>query len=148
MNATENTAENTNEQTQTGWEPTEADHQVIAKLNSSAQHPVRRGQEFYTVKALDPAYRTAEDVRALPVLAHYFGGSCDWLVLGMDEEGVAYGFACLGDPMDAEYGAFSLPEIESINRGLLIFERDEHWEQTTIAELKEEQRWAEILRWA
>lgn len=141
MTTTENT-------TEAAWTPTEADREAIARLNASAQHVQRRGQEFYAVEMMDPAYKEAEDVRTLPVLGHYFGGSCDWLVMGMDAEGIAYGFACLGDPLDAEYGAFSLPEIESINRGLLIFERDEHWETTTIAELKETPRWSEILRWA
>ncbi|MGW9550642.1 hypothetical protein ACWG8W_06255 [Citricoccus zhacaiensis] len=130
-----------------GWEPTDADHIAIAMLNGIAQHTTRRGQSFYSVEMLDPTYMEAEDVRELPVLGHYFGGSCDWLVVGMDNQGVGYGYACLGDPMDAEFGSFSLVEIESINKGLLIFERDEHWTPRTFAELKQEQRWAEILRY-
>ncbi|GAA4767969.1 hypothetical protein [Citricoccus nitrophenolicus] len=131
-----------------GWVPTDADHIAIAKLNASAQHTERRGQAFYSVEMMDPTFKESEDIRELPILGHYFGGSCDWLVVGHDEYGIAYGYACLGRAIDAEWGAFSLEEIESINKGLLVFERDEHWAVTTVAELKQTQRWSEILHYA
>lgn len=75
------------------------------------------------------------------VHAHYFVGSCDWLVTEYDPaEDVAFGWACLGDRQNAELGYVNLGELEAIRapaqvrgptgQGVLIHlavEYDEHW---------------------
>jgi hypothetical protein len=77
------------------------------------------------------------------VHAHYFIGSCDWLVTEYNpHDDLAFGWACLGDRDNAELGYVSLAEMMSIRiplvieddrRGLRLYmgdqtvERDEHW---------------------
>ena len=62
---------------------------------------------------------------------HYFAGSCDWYVVEVDPEtGLAFAHVNLGDDMNAEWGSVSLRSLEEINlfSGLLVVERDLHWE--------------------
>jgi hypothetical protein len=52
------------------------------------------------------------------VHAHYFIGGCDWLVTEYDPtDDLAFGWACLGDPLNAELGYVSLAEMDSIRVG-------------------------------
>lgn len=81
---------------------------------------------------------------AATVHAHYFIGSMDWLVTEYDpEEDIAFGWANLGDPQNAELGYTNLAELEGITvpfpfhitglRGTHVLqlgarvEYDEHW---------------------
>lgn len=57
---------------------------------------------------------------------HLFVGGCDWLVMERpDSHGVAFGWANLGDPDNAEYGSLWLPEILACSPFVNV---DYHWE--------------------
>lgn len=78
------------------------------------------------------------------IYLHYFIGSCDWWITEKDvgskddqpgeEQWQAFGYACLGDPMNAECGYICLPEITKCNAEL-----DFHWKPITLRQLKESQ---------
>ena len=64
------------------------------------------------------------------VWLHFFVGSCDWYVIETDGEDLFWGFACLGDLQNAEFGYFSLKGLKSIKvHGWLEIdcELEEHW---------------------
>lgn len=103
------------------------------KLPQTETQRLRRGHDFYppadaTVPRL---YETEGQPFAEKVLhLHYFAGGCDWWLAEYDpSEGLGFGYACLGDPDNAEWGYVSLPELEGVNLhdGLVIVERDLHW---------------------
>jgi Protein of unknown function (DUF2958) len=56
------------------------------------------------------------------VHAHYFMGTCDWLVTEYDpDDDLAFGWACLGgDRQNAELGYVSLAELEQIKVPLRV----------------------------
>jgi hypothetical protein len=96
---------------------------------------VRRGHDFYPdaeqATAIPPLYGTEDTPAAGKVLhLHYFAAACDWWIAEYDPAtGEAFGYACLGDPQNAEWGYLHLPELEQVNvaSGLLIVERDLDW---------------------
>jgi N12 class adenine-specific DNA methylase/predicted RNA methylase len=93
----------------------------------------RRGHAFYppanirrTVPALNATERQPAEDKILHL--HYFGGSTDvWLAEYNPATGEGFGYVKLGNPDDAEWGSVYLPELERINHGLVIIERDLHW---------------------
>ncbi len=95
----------------------------------------RRGHAFFPrpEEGLPKLYSTDKTpLEDKLIVAHYFVGSCDWWVTEYDPENeVVFGYACLGDPQNAEWGYASLIEMESIAvgpGGLFIVERDLHWQ--------------------
>ncbi len=47
---------------------------------------------------------------------HYFAGPCDWWVAEYDPaSGDAFGYACLGDPDNAEWGYTNLADLEALH---------------------------------
>ena len=42
---------------------------------------------------------------------HFFIGECDWWVAEFDSEDLFFGFVCLGDLLNAEWGYFRLSEL-------------------------------------
>jgi len=47
---------------------------------------------------------------------HYFAGPCDWWVAEYDPaSGDAFGYACLGDPGNAEWGYTNLADLEALH---------------------------------
>ena len=60
---------------------------------------------------------------------HFFIGACDWYVAELDDDKwEAFGYANLGDPQNAEWGYFSLPELEAVVVGPgFVVERDLDW---------------------
>jgi hypothetical protein len=95
----------------------------------------RRGHDFYPdaeqAATIPPLYGTEDVPAAEKVLhLHYFAAACDWWIAEYDPAtGEAFGYACLGDPQNAEWGYLHLPELEQVNvhDGLLIVERDLDW---------------------
>jgi len=72
-------------------------------------------------------------------VAHYFVGGCDWWIAEWDPKtGEAFGFICLGDPANAEWGYIPLTELETINvgGGLAIVERDCWWSPVPFARIE------------
>ena len=72
---------------------------------------------------------------------HYFVGACDWYIAELDaEHRVAFGYANLGDPQNAEWGYIDLNELRdllaSTPQGLpLVVERDLHWTSRPFSEI-------------
>lgn len=62
--------------------------------------------------------------------AHYFIGGCDWWVAEYDpDEDLIFGYACMNDPLNAEWGYTSLAELETIQVAPgFVVERDLYWE--------------------
>ncbi len=59
---------------------------------------------------------------------HYFVGRCDWWLVEYDpKERRGFGYACLGDPICAEWGYVDLTELERIQVGPFVVERDLYW---------------------
>jgi hypothetical protein len=60
---------------------------------------------------------------------HLFIGGCDWFVVEFDGNDLFWGFACLNDIQNAEWGYISLSELKSINiSGIEIdCELEIHW---------------------
>jgi hypothetical protein len=49
---------------------------------------------------------------------HYFAGACNWYVAELSEAGdIAFGYANLGDPVNAEWGYIHLPELAELHLG-------------------------------
>jgi hypothetical protein len=94
---------------------------------------IRRGHDFYPLAdaRVPDIYETENQPCADKLLyLHYFAGGCDWWFAEYDPDtGNGFGYACLGDPENAEWGYVDLPELESVNvhHGLVIVERDLHW---------------------
>ena len=60
-----------------------------------------------------------QSVDSVRIHAHYFVGAADWYVAGYDPQThTAFGYACIGDPMNAEWGEFSLAELEAVRVGI------------------------------
>jgi hypothetical protein len=87
-----------------------------------------------------PALYSTEDVKTGDkiVHAHFFVASCDWWAVEFDHEDgdTFFGFACLGDPDMAEWGYFSLSELEEIKiRGIFEVDFDKHWHKRLVREV-------------
>ena len=74
---------------------------------------------------------------------HYFVGACDWYIAELDaEHRVAFGYANLGDPQNAEWGYIDLNELRDLTArhpvGFpVVVERDLRWTPRRFSEIKE-----------
>jgi hypothetical protein len=116
--------------------PPQSKEHVMSYPNE--KHRQLRGHRFYpTAAECDsiPTLSATEEVAMADkvVHLHYFVGGCDWWVVELDEESaLAFGYACLGPAIDAEWGYFSLVELEDIVAEHvasvpMYVERDLHW---------------------
>jgi Protein of unknown function (DUF2958) len=105
----------------------------------------RRGHAFLPPKAVlskIPALYATEktDPDDKIIHAHYFSAGSDHYVAELDPEtGEAFGYARLAAfPEGAEWGYFDLSELEQVNAhgGLVIVERDCHWQPRKFSEIK------------
>jgi len=74
------------------------------------------------------------------VHGHFFVASCDWWVTEFDHEDgdTFFGFVCLGDQQNAEWGYFSLSELKEIKlRGMFEVDFDKHWRKRPVREVSE-----------
>lgn len=103
----------------------------------------RRGYPFYPSArdALPPPYATGEVPTSEKLMVvHYVVGACDWWICEYDPEtGTAFGYACLGDPINAEWGYIALTALEQIqlgpDRGLIV-QRDLSWQPTPFRHIR------------
>src|SRR5215204_6459229 len=93
-----------------------------------------RGHDFLPAwEALTavPLLRATEHVPLAEKIIHlhFFIGACDWYVAELDDDTwEAFGHADLGDAQNAEWGYFSLPELEAVVVGPgFVVERDLLW---------------------
>jgi hypothetical protein len=106
----------------------------------------RRGHDFLPeADTVPPLYATEEVPLAEKVIAcHYFCAAGDWWIAEMDPAaGLALGYAKLAAyPDAAEWGYIDLAELEALNQsgGLMIVERDLHWQPCKFSEIREARR--------
>ena len=51
------------------------------------------------------------------IVVHYYLGACHWWLVEYDpDERRGFGYVCLGDPINAEWGYVSLDELEQLER--------------------------------
>lgn len=74
------------------------------------------------------------------------GTAATWWISSLDaEDGMAFGFCCLGDPEMAELGYFSIQELESLRGGPFRVERDLHFSPKPMMEVIEKVRRCEFV---
>lgn len=86
-----------------------------------------RGEEgnFFIDTIAELANRVRNwDPESDKAILHYFGMGYDWLIIEPQRDGVAFGWANLGDPQSAEYGSIYIPEILQASP---YFQLDYHW---------------------
>jgi hypothetical protein len=74
------------------------------------------------------------------VVSHFFlpGSGLDWYAIAYDEDGGVPQLFCLVRGQEIELGYVALAELESVRSPLgLAVERDEHWQECTLAELRQ-----------
>jgi len=113
-----------------------------AQMNAEsfeAQAP--RGHKMMTAalgKKIPPLYSQDGKGDEAIVYAHYFNpyGVGEWWILEWDGEDEMFGYADLGFP---ELGGIWLSELENVSIGAmgLPLERDLHWQEKTLGEVKE-----------
>lgn len=75
------------------------------------------------------------DCKDKMILMHFFIGGCDWYVAEFDGKDTFFGFANLNDPVNAEWGYFTLSELAGIRVSGIEVERDLHWQVRLFAEV-------------
>jgi Protein of unknown function (DUF2958) len=101
----------------------------------NSRHDALRGHSLMppptTLAKVPPLYGTERvAVANKMVRLHYFIGNCNWWIVELDpKEGLAFGYANLGNDDDAEWGYVDLGELSEIclDRGLAVVQRDLHW---------------------
>lgn len=67
---------------------------------------------------------------------HLFMGSADWYIAEADlKEGLLWGFACLGDWQNAEWGYMSIEEMQAIRVHGVEVDYDLHWKACRFADI-------------
>lgn len=99
---------------------------------------------------------TTEELQRLPALyatekrpapektihMHFFFGGCDWYAAEFDGEDTFFGFAVLhGDLECAEWGYFSLSELEDINIHGLEVGRELYWKELPAGRIEAIKEW-------
>lgn len=97
-----------------------------------------------------PAFYTTEHVplKEKVIHLHFFIGGCDWYAAEYNPESQTFfGFAILNDDLEmAEWGYFSLEELDQIKIQFLEVDRDLHFspvKSIDIERIREAHHWAE-----
>jgi hypothetical protein len=122
----------------------------MTEITMNETQRTRRGHDF-----LPPAAELAEvpglyETDGIPAEAkliplHYFAASGDWWIaeIGTDDgQLLAFGYAKLAVYPDGEWGYVDLAELEEVNvhHGLVVVERDLHWQPRKFADITEARR--------
>lgn len=123
----------------------------------------RQGQSLWPPdESIFPGIYSTEEIPTddKMVVGHWFAASADWWAVELDiaseEAGLAFGFVCLGDARDAEWGSFHLRELAEARINLkltasdrdrtihipvsVVVERDEYWTPVKVADCEGIQR--------
>ena len=85
------------------------------------RHRTVRGNDFYPPADKLAAIPRLYGTEPVPtgdktIWLHYFAGPCDWWIAEYDPaSGGAFGYACLGDPDNAEWGYTNLADLEALH---------------------------------
>ena len=95
-----------------------------------------------------PAFYTTEEVplKKKMIYMHFFKGGCDWYVAEYDpEQRLFFGFAILNSDYDmAEWGYFSLRELDELKAKFLEVDRDLYFspcKASEVEKIKKAERW-------
>ena len=73
---------------------------------------------------------------------HFFFGSCDWYVVEFDGVDTFFGYVILGgDLHNAEWGYFSLIELDEIKFNGFEVDVDTHWKTTPAGQVERIKEW-------
>lgn len=76
------------------------------------------------------------------IVMHFFFGSCDWYAAEFDGVDTFLGFVILnGDLQCAEWGYFSLAELDEINFTGFQVDRDLYWQPCPAGRIERIKRW-------
>ena len=102
--------------------------------------------------ALPRFYKTEDvDLDNKIIHMHFFIGNCNWYVAEYDGENLFFGYVNLDDPINAEWGYFSLTELRELCVGVTLqleaegestafeigheIEWDQHWQPVRFIDL-------------
>ena len=90
------------------------------------------------LRRLPPLYATENTPLDEKVIhMHFFFGRNDWFVVEFDGEDIFFGFAILNNDFEyAEWGYFSLAELDSINFIGFRVDRDMYWKPVRIGDIE------------
>ena len=90
-------------------------------------------EHFAKVPAL---YATEHlDCKDKIIYLHFFIGGCDWYVAEFDGKDLFFGYVNLNDHFNAEWGYFSLKELDAINLKGIEIDTDRHWQPTKFSDI-------------
>ena len=69
------------------------------------------------------------------IAIHFFIAGCNWYVAEYDGEDIFFGFVNLNDPQNAEWGYFSLKELDEINIKGIEVDNDLYWQPKKFLEI-------------
>ncbi len=70
------------------------------------------------------------------VRLHFFIGGCDWYAVEFDGKDTFFGFVNLNDPEMAEWGYFTLSELDNININGVEVDCDLFWSPKKFSEIE------------
>lgn len=77
-----------------------------------------------------------------PIAMHFFFGGCDWYVAEFDGEDTFFGFAVLnGDLQCAEWGYFSLSELDELRFNGFEVDCDLYWQSRPAGRIERIKGW-------
>lgn len=83
-------------------------------MGEEGQHFADKLNEVLTIVSTMPKTYETQDTTDKRAYLHYFTGSCDWYIFERDveeEQHQAFGWANLGDDLNAELGYISIREV-------------------------------------
>lgn len=66
---------------------------------------------------------------------HFFIGGCSWYIAEFDGKDTFFGFVNLNDPVNVEWGYFTLSELDEINLNGVEVARDMYWHVKKFSEI-------------
>jgi hypothetical protein len=106
-----------------------------------------RGHRFYPTADelwdVPRLYKTESVPVAEKVIhLHFFIFGCDWWLVEYDpDQYLGFGYVCLGDAHNAEWGYVSLGELEAVSVNGFTVERDLYWTPKAAKEVRLPGRW-------
>lgn len=95
------------------------------------------------LSSIPELYQTEQVSLANKVIhMHFYIGGCDWYVAEFDGEDLFFGYAILNNDMEnAEWGYFSLSELQSIHVSGIEIDRDIYWEPIPASRIEKLKGW-------
>ena len=108
--------------------------------NAPTQEQLRQIPKIYGTESIPLADKT--------IHLHLFIGGCDWYITEYDGEDLMFGFACLGDIQNAEWGYISLTELKAVSTHGIEVDCDLYWNKCPASEvdiISKAMRWDDLV---